>query len=338
MFNKLKRRFFLSVSVIFLITSCTTAVPAPPTAAQADTANWDQFVNQYIEDFFAAHPPFAVYQGRHEYDGLLPDWSKAGIEAEVARLKNQVETAKSFDDSSLTTEQQFQRDYLIAATDRHLFWMDKAKWPFRNPQYYFDWLLDSLDPSPYITLTYASLEQRMQAYTRYAQNVPTALAQIKANLQMPMPRTYLKLGIDSFGGYATYFRNDVPGVFAEVSDPQLQAEFKAANTRAADAMADLTAWLQSNMATATEDYALGADLYKQMLYDTERVEISLSELQAIGRADMQRNQQALAAACADFAPGASIENCFARMANRKPEGGAVAGARRQLSELKSTLR
>jgi hypothetical protein len=33
-----------------------------------------------------AHPNFAVVQGRHEYDGQLPDWSAEGIAAETKRL------------------------------------------------------------------------------------------------------------------------------------------------------------------------------------------------------------------------------------------------------------
>ena len=56
--------------------------------------------------------------------------------------------------------------------------MEKARYPFRNPEYYFGWLSDSLDPSPYIALDYASLEQRMRAFTLYLKNVPRAIAQI----------------------------------------------------------------------------------------------------------------------------------------------------------------
>ena len=43
-----------------------------------------------------------------------------------------------------------------------------------------------------------------------------------------------------------------------------------------------------------------------MLRDTEMVDMPLAELEAIGRADLQRNQQALQAACARYAPGATM--------------------------------
>jgi hypothetical protein len=206
-----------------------------------------------------------------------------------------------------------------------------------NPAFYFDWMSDSLDPSPYVTLDYAPLEERMKSYTRYAGNIPRAAAQIRANLRMPMARTRLQYGIDSFGGLADYFTNDVPAVFAEVDDDDLRVAFVEANDAAADAMRELADWLRSNLETATEDYALGPELFRQMIYDTERVDISLEELEAMGLADLKRNQLALGEACAEFAPGESTRACVAKMANRKPVGGSVESARVQMDETKAFL-
>ena len=272
--------------------------------------------------------------GRHEFDGLLPDWSAEGIAGEITRLKRARAAALAFTSDDLTEKQVFQRDYVVTVTDGVLFSLDKAEGPFRNPAFYFNWMLDSLDPAPYITLDYAPIEQRMRAYTRYASNIPAAVKQIRANLRMPMPRTLLNYGIDSFGGFGEYYKNDVPAIWDGVGNDSLQREFNAANEAAIAAMSELTAWLESNRDSATENYALGSELFAQMIYDTERVDISLEDLEAIGRADMARNQTALAGACEEFAPGESIRECFARMAARKPEGGVVVAARRQLDETK----
>ena len=126
-------------------------------------------------------------------------------------------------------------------------------------------------------------------------------------------------------------------MFAAVEDEALQAEFASANAAATDAMLDLTDWLIANRGTATEDYAIGPELFQEMLYATERVRISLPELGAVGGKDMGRNQLGLGEAWAEFAPGESIRACFARMANRKPQGGAVQAAREQLVELRAVL-
>ncbi len=313
-----------------------TGDPGAATQEQPAT-HWNRFVNQYIEDYFVAHPAFAVTQGRHEFDGKLPDWSVEGIADEITRLRRAREMALEFTAKDLGEEGQYQREYLLAVIDRTLFWLAKAEWPFVNPAFYFDWMADSLDPSPYIALDYAPLEQRIRSYTRYAQNLPVAVEQIRANLRMPMARTRLQYGIDSFGGFADYFRNDIPLVFAAVEDESLQNEFTQANEAAAAAMTGLTEWLKSNLSTATEDYALGPELFRQMIYDTERVNVTLDELEAIGRADLKRNQLALGEACAEFAPGETISSCFSLMANRKPPGGPVEAARHQLQETRAFL-
>lgn len=309
------------------------AVPA--TAGAAQERNWDSFVDAFIEDYFEAHPPFAVVQGRHEYDGVLPDWSRAGVRAEVRRLERLRREAQAFTDAQLDDVQRFQRAYLTSRIDRDLFWLDHAQWPFRNPAFYFDWALDSLDPSPYVTLTYAPPAQRMQAVTRYLRAIPRAARQIRENLATPMPSTYVEYGIDSFGGLADYFGNELAQAFAEVEDVELVEAFETARQPAIAAMDGLRTWLEGERAAATDDFALGRELFRRMVHDTEGVDMPLDQLEQMGHADLARNTAALRSACEAFAPGQDVRTCFARMAANKPDGGVVVAARRQLAGLKA---
>jgi uncharacterized membrane protein len=310
----------------------TVAAPEPPPPHP-----WDVFIDGQIETYLAAHPAWAVTQGRHEFDGKLPDWSQEGLEREAQRLRKARRDALAFADDSLSAEQQYQRDYFVARMDHDLFWLVKARWPYRNPQFYFGWMNDSLDPAPYLTLDYAPLEERMASFTRYLEALPFAAAQIRNNLRMPMPETWLQLGQDTFAGYASYFRDDVPAIFASVDNPELQARFKRANATAVAAMSDLADWMELGKTIADQSFALGPQLYAEMLWDTERVDMDLAQLEAAGRADMERNLAALRNACAEFAPGMDLPNCMDKMSARKPEGGPVAAARRQLEETRAFL-
>jgi hypothetical protein len=51
--------------------------------AEHSSPAWDSFVGAFLESTFAANPDFAVYQGRHEFDGKLPDGSPTSIQKEV---------------------------------------------------------------------------------------------------------------------------------------------------------------------------------------------------------------------------------------------------------------
>ena len=306
-----------------------TELPAPVVNLE-----WSKYVDEFVEGYFRANPSFAASQGRHEFDGQLPDWSAAGIQKEVARLEQMRAKAVGFDDGKLMPEERFQRDYVVSRIDNNLFALRDARQPFTNPAWYFD---VGLDPSTYVTTPYAPADQRLRAFIVYVKQVPQALEHIKTNLQLPLPRTFIDFSVASFGGFAEFYRKDVPQAFAEVQDEALNKELTAAIEPAARAMEDFARWLESQRATANEAYALGPERFAAMLRMTENVDTPLDKIEAIGRADLERNLSALNAACKAYAPGAKIEECIAREKADKPEGGAVVGARTQLATLKKFI-
>jgi hypothetical protein len=309
--------------------------PEQPAATANSGVQWSTIRGELIEDYLKAHPAFAVVAGRHEFDGVLPDWSAQGIAAEITRLHGAKARLMGVPDASLDDASRFERDGFVARIDRDLFWLEAVQAPSTNPSFYLDWMLDNLDPSPYLTRNYAPLDIRMRAYTKYARSVQQAAGQIRTALRPPLARPLIDRGVSAFKGFADFFAKDVGGAFADVRDASVKAEFTDANAGASKAMRDLATWLEQQRATATSSFALGPEKFAKMLADTEGVTTPLAELEAAGRADLARNQQALREACATYAPGANVQACMAKMASNKPTGGAVAGARMQLADLKT---
>jgi hypothetical protein len=303
-------------------------------AGRESTPDWSAFVDRFVASHFKANPDVAVDKGRHEFDGLLPDWSAAGLAREIERLRRFREEALAFDAGALDPEQRFERNYFLAVLEGRLFWLDIAAWPQRNPVFY----RRGLDPNVYLSRPYAPLPNRMQSFTRWAQSVPKAVGQIRANLRTPLPASYIDIGRSMFGGLASYLENDVPAVFAEVADSKLRAQYEEASSGAVRALRGLDTWLEAQRPQATDDFPLGADLFGEMLRVSERVDLPLERLAAINRADIDRNRQALDAACVEFAPGATTRECIAKAQANKPPEGAVEGARRQLGALEEFLR
>jgi len=311
---------------VFALAACQKKPEAAP-AVQAKP--WPKLVEAWIESDLKANPIAASYDGRHEYDGLFPDWSQAGLAAEAQRLKSWQTKATSIDSSMLSAAVKFERDYLLAVIDGRLFWLETADWPHKNPTWYY------FDPTMYLDRPYADAVTRMKAYTRWASNLPNAAAQIKANLKGPLPKAYIDIGMHSFGPLGDFLKTDVVKVFKDVGDPATHAEFEKQNKAAADAMADLQKHMQGLRATQTEAFAIGPDLFAKMLQANERVDTPIAELEKIGWADLKRNQAALVEACKVYAPGKSVTQCTTKANASKPEGGdAVAYATKQLVDLK----
>ncbi len=329
--------YVLLISTI-LFAGCQTQ-PAPPanqttntnTATAAANNQWDAHVAQFLNDYFVAHPDFAVAQGKHEFDGKLPDWSEDALQREIQRLHSEHDKASAFKDDQLNEHQRFERDYLIAQIDKDLFWRETADQPHTSPYFY----ADAIDPDVYVSRPYAPLETRLKAYTTYARNVPHALEQVKANLHLPLAKTLVKIGRTTIGGLADFYAKDVPTVFASVTDQQAQTDFKAANDGAIKAVKDFDAWLGQQAPNATDNFALGADKFKQMLKATEGVDIDLAKLEEIGRRDLARNTDALKAECAKFAPNQTLPQCMAKAsANKAPGSNVVEAANNQLADLR----
>src|SRR5690349_3901596 len=178
----------LSVAVLLLTLPACTSQEGPP-ATSAPSHAWASTRDALVEEYLKAQPAFAIYQGRHEFDGQLPDWSGEGIAAEVKRLHAARDRAVGV--SGLAGAEAFERDYLVSQFDDDLFWLEDAQQPFVNPAFY----IGALDPAPYLTRNYAPLEQRLRAYIAYARNVPRAATQIQANLRTPLAGPLAERGI-----------------------------------------------------------------------------------------------------------------------------------------------
>lgn len=307
------------------------AISYGPGSAAQPNPNWTPFVNGFIDGWFRIDPSFAVYQGKHEFDGQLPDWSDAGLKREADFLNKAIARAQSFSDADLTPQQRFERDYLIKVAQGKLFWLTDADLPHTNPAFYVG---GGLDPNVYLARNYADLPTRMKAVIRLFDNVPAAAANIRANLKTPMPISFIDYGVAAFNGFADFYANDAKQAFTSVKDAGLQQQFAQSAAKASKAMRDIATWLESQRPNATTDFALGAARFSRMLSATEAVDTPLSQLEAIGKRDLTKNQEALKQACAEYAPGATIVACTKKMQADKPEGGPVAAAREQIPMLK----
>ncbi len=292
---------------------------------------WADFVATTIDEYYRRNPEQAVNAGLHQYDGMASDWSTDATREYSAWLAATIGAAEGYTD--LLGLDAFERDYLVNALEGQLFWIDDTNYLAKNPLAY----IRRIGIGVYIDREYAPLEDRLRAYTDYVANVPRMLEQMRDNLEPPLPAPYVTMGQRILNGLGGYLADTVPQQFAAVEDDALQRQFTAANAAAAEAVAATADWLSELQATATEDYALGEQLFLRMLSETQGIDVTLEELRAAGQADLERNLETLHTACAEFAPGESTEDCVRKVQERKPPEGAVGGATRQLPDLKAFI-
>ncbi len=155
-----------SLLAAMMLAGCSREPESKPAASTAPVektvAGWPGFVDSFIEARFKADPYFAVQAGRHDFDGKMPDWSRAAIDSDVAELRRFQGDLAKYDPATLTPDQRFEREYLEWVVDTQLFWLVSAEAPYRNPA----WYLDKLDPSMYLTREYAPLPKTARGVSR----------------------------------------------------------------------------------------------------------------------------------------------------------------------------
>ncbi|MET0341661.1 MAG: DUF885 domain-containing protein [Polyangiales bacterium] len=297
-----------------------------------EQARWDELSTRYVERSFARDPGSAVAQGRHEFDGKVIDLSPEANAAWVAELTHFREEAEHFDAGTLDDARRFERAHLLAHVDRGLFTYTRLAQFERSPLAY----ADMIDPSVYVTREYAPPAARLTALIAHTREIPRVLAQMKTSLRTPLPRTFVDVGLSVFGGLGPYLTDDVPPLFASVNDPAAQQALREATTAARAALDDVARWLTAQKPTATDSFALGPELFREMLWAEERVSTPLDVLRAEGERDLQRNLDALAAACHELKQPV-LTKCVDVVNADKPAAGPVAAAREQVADLRKRV-
>jgi hypothetical protein len=322
------RNAALTALLIVSAAGCTR----PTDEMAADTRpSWAEFANSTIAEYYRRNPETAVNAGLHEYDGRMRDLSIAANEEYLEWLRQTEDEIEAY--AGLKGIEDFERQYLLTAIAGEIFDYGTSGFIRSNPIFY----TGHIGTSVYLDREYAALDVRLAAFNRYIAQLPSFLETMKSNLQPPLPAPYIQVGQRILAGYADYLRDTVPGIFSSVDDEKLQAEFRLANAAATAAAQQAADWLGTLKDTASDDYALGEERFLQMLRAKEGVEITIAELKAAGERDLQANLVALETACAEYAPGSDVKDCVLSAQNKKPEGGAVEGARRQLPLLRKFL-
>jgi signal transduction histidine kinase len=314
-------------------TSANAATNAGADTGAAASGEWSGFVDRFVAKYFEFNPHVAVSAGLHQYDGKLPDLGPEAVAGQLAWLQKERDRMAAWDLSAAGEAARFERDYLLSAADRLRFQLAISEFLYTNPTLYSG----VMGPDVYLTREYAPLPERMRAFIEYEKSLPAFLSTMRSNLRSPLARPRLETARGIFDGYVTFFQDTVPGIFAGVEDEALQAALASSNATALGALRETRDWVAAQLENASNDYALGADRFLEMLRLSEGVEITLDELRAAGTQDLQRNLEALRAACAQYAPGETVAACAEKSQLRKPAEGPVAGARRQLPMLRQFL-
>jgi uncharacterized protein (DUF885 family) len=250
----------------------------------------DRFFDEY---YFPYNPTAATSAGIHKYDDRLEDYSKKGVDARVAILKKfETEFAKLPADAD--------RDLVLNSIRAALLDIQTIRSWEKNPDLYSSGISGSA--FTIMSRTFAPPDARLKALTARERQMPQVLKDARANLKNP-PKIYTEIAIEQLPGIVSFFENDVPLAFKQVTDAKLLADFLETNAAVIAALKDYEKFLRTEMLPKSNgDFRLGAENYAKKLAYEEMVDIPLDRLLKIGYDDLHANQERFRAIAAKLDP------------------------------------
>jgi len=251
--------------------------------AQKRDADFDKLADRFFDEcYFKFDPVSGTQAGFHQYDPLLPSGSRAEIDAQIASLKKFAGEAEAFSASP-------DRDLLLAQIRGALLMLEEIRPWEKNPDIYSSGISNAA--FVIMSRSYAPAAVRLKSLIAREKLMPQIFVSARANLKNP-PKVYTEVALEQLPGIVSFFQNDVPSAFKDVTDQALLAEFKTVNQSVIDALNQYQKFLKDDLLPRSNgDFRIGAENYrKKLLYD-EMVEIPLERLLEVGRENLRQNQE-----------------------------------------------
>jgi uncharacterized protein (DUF885 family) len=257
--------------------------------AQTRDADFAKLADGYFHDlWFHYNPARGTASGFHQYDALMPTFSRAEIQALTAALRKCETATRNFEPLGLSPAATADRELLLAKIQGQLLALESSREWEKNPDLYSSYATNAT--FMLMSRSFAPAAERLKSVIARERQIPRLFQSACENLNNP-PRIYTEMAIEQLPGIAAFFQNDVPAAFKSVIDAQLQAEFKAANDAVIAAVNSYQGYLKTDVLPRSNgDFRIGEENYTKKLCYEEMVETPLHKLLDIGYENLRLNQ------------------------------------------------
>ena len=288
-------------------------------SAQNRDAEFNKLADRYFDELvFRYDPVQATQAGFHQYDTQLPAGSRAEIQAQVAALKKFETEVQSFDARGLSPAIAADRELVLAQIRGGLLSLESIRAWEKNPDIYSSGATNAI--FLIMSRSFAPPAERLKSVIAREGLIPRVFQSARENLKNP-PRVYTEVAIEQLPGIVSFFQNDVPAAFKQVTDRALLAEFQKANQAVIDALNSYRQYLEKDLLPRSHgDFRIGADNYrKKLLYD-EMVDLPLDRLLQVGMDDLRRNQAEFRRVAGRIDPERTPQQILEALENDHPAG------------------
>ena len=295
---------------------------------------FQEFSQRLVQEFWNFYPTAGSRMGLHEYDGRLPDLSPVNVRRRVDQLGQGMAFLEAAGSGGGNAEDWLSLQLLKLFLKREHFSLTDLRPLENNPMRQVGYL----NVAGYLQRDYAPMADRLQAATRVLQQVPEFLDTLTTALGDAIGHPVLEMSIEAYSGMARLYRLDLDKAVAASSHGDAPPEFNDAREAAASAIDRFVSGLETRLPKAPADFAIGSKIYSAMLETGEGLDVPLSQVEALGQRDLERNLEQLAQAAESISPGRSVADVVADVSGSHPTAeGLLPDTRDMLEDIRQSL-
>ncbi|MDA1128515.1 MAG: DUF885 domain-containing protein [Chloroflexi bacterium] len=295
---------------------------------------FQQLSQRLIKDHWDFYPTAGSRIGRHEYDGRLPDLSPSQNARRVGELRQGLTELRGLDANALDQASNLSYRIMELFLRRELFIFNDLKPLENNPMRHTGYLI----VSGYIRRDYAPLEDRLRSAASAMKQAPDFLDVLDRALSDTLSSHVVDMSVESYAGMARFYRVDLAQATEGVNDSEVVREFDEARETAAAALDRFVERLKPRGSNGPEGFAIGQKLYSDMLATGEGLEAPLSQIAAIGQANLEDNLARIKEVAQGISPGRSVKEIVEEIGRNHPQAqDLIPETRDMLEDIRQSL-
>ena len=288
---------------------------------KTDQAEFYREAERVINRFMEEAPVAATQLGDHRFDDRLADYSKAALERQRREIREAIKGFEDYDTAGFDVDARIDHHLMVQITKAALRSLEKLKGELRNPGTYCDECLGGV----FLLLIkeFAPLEERLQKALGRLRAIPEVLARGKENISPgEVPPVWNQVALESAQQGLGLFSMLIPALAQQA--PKLAPELNKASQAAAQALEDYARFLKEEVAAeARGDFAVGKELFEEMLREDHMLDYSAKELLETGWRLFEDTQAQMEKLAKEIGTGRTVKELLEEAKAEHPQAGEL---------------
>jgi uncharacterized protein (DUF885 family) len=265
-----------------------------------------QEAERWLYRLFELNPVAATQAGDHRWDNRLGEYAPEALESQHQEMLDALAGFNSMDTAGFSMDAEIDHTVVVQLLKSNLRRYERIKNHRRSPSHYLNQIMTGI--FLLILKEFAPLPERLRSALGRLEAAPRLLEEARSNL-MPaeVPPVWAELALEQAKRAPGLFTGLLPSIAAEAA-PELQSDLSRAGEAAAQAMLAYSEFLKKAVLTqAAGDFAVGRDLFDEMLQENHMVDYDADGLLKTGWRLFHETEAQMKAVAHGIDPGRSIQ-------------------------------